>query len=51
MQDNVIIDTSIFTNPNIYKSISLGQPIDAIEAFIGLAHKSRKKYICLGQFI
>ena len=43
MQDNVIIDTSIFTNPNIYKSISLGQPIDAIEAFIGLAHKSSKK--------
>ncbi|GAB6078076.1 RNA ligase partner protein [Hydrogenobaculum acidophilum] len=43
MQDNVIIDTSIFTNPNVYKNISLGQPIDAIEAFIGLAHKSNKK--------
>jgi len=43
MQENVIIDTSIFTNPNVYKNISLGQPIDAIEAFIGLAHKSSKK--------
>ena len=40
---NVVIDTSIFTNPNVYKSISLGQPIDAIEAFVGIAHKTTKK--------
>ncbi len=40
---NVIIDTSIFTNPDVYKGISLGQPIDAVEAFISIAHKSPKK--------
>lgn len=39
---NVVIDTSIFTNPNIYKILSLGQPIDAVESFLALAHKSSK---------
>jgi RNA ligase partner protein len=42
MQENVVIDTSIFTNPNIYKVISLGQPLDAIEAFIGFSNESCK---------
>ncbi len=39
---NVVIDTSIFTNPYVYKNLSLGQPIDAIESFLSLAHKSSK---------